>query len=70
MRGYIRRRGAVWELRAYVGRDPVTGRKKYLTRTFRGGKRAAEEVLAKFVTEVGGGTHAAQDATVADPIEQ
>ena len=33
---------------------PVTGRKKYLTRTFRGGKRAAEEALTKFVVEVGG----------------
>jgi len=48
----------------------VTGRKKYLTRTFRGGKRAAEEALSKFVTEVGGGAHAAQDATVSDLIEQ
>jgi len=57
-------------MRAYVGRDPVTGRKKYLTRTFRGGKRAAEEALSKFVVEVGGGGHASQDATVADLIEQ
>lgn len=70
MRGHIRQRGNAWELRAYVGRDPVTGRKKYLTRTFRGGKRAAEEALSKFVTEVGGGAHAAQDATVSDLIEQ
>jgi integrase len=70
MRGHIRQRGDAWELRAYVGRDPVTGRKKYLTRTFRGGKRAAEEALSKFVTEVGGGAHAAQDATVSDLIEQ
>lgn len=70
MQGHVRQRGEAWELRAYVGRDPVTGRKKYLTRTFRGGKRAANEALAKFVTEVGGGAHAAQDATVADLIEQ
>lgn len=70
MKGHLRQRGDAWEFRAYVGRDPVTGRKKYLTRTFRGGKRAAEEALAKFVTEVGGGAHAAQDATVADLIEQ
>jgi hypothetical protein len=54
MRGHIRQRGDTWELRAYVGRDPVTGRKKYLTRTFRGGKWAAEEALTKFVVEVGG----------------
>ncbi len=70
MRGHIRQRGDAWELRAYVGRDPVTRRKKYLTRTFRGGSRAAKEALAHFVTEVGGGTHAAQDATVADLVTQ
>jgi len=70
MRGHIRQRGDTWELRAYVGRDPVTGRKKYLTRTFRGGKRAAEEALTKFVVEVGGGGHASQDTTVADLIDQ
>lgn len=70
MRGHIRQRGDAWELRAYVGRDPVTGRKKYLTRTFRGGKRAAEGALSRFVVEVGGSGHASQDATVADLIEQ
>lgn len=70
MRGHIRQRGDAWELRAYVGRDPVTGRKKYLTRTFRGGKRAAEGALSKFVVEVGGGGHASRDATVSDLIKQ
>jgi hypothetical protein len=45
MRGHMRQRGDVWELRVYVGRDPVSGRKKTLTRTFRGGKREAEEAL-------------------------
>ncbi len=33
-------------------------------RTFRGGKREAGEALAKLVTQVSGGSHAAQDATV------
>ena len=70
MQGHIRQRGDAWELRAYVGRDPVTHRKKYLTRTFRGGKRAVNEALAQFVTEVGGGTHAAQDATVGDLVRR
>ncbi len=70
MQGHVRQRGDAWELRAFVGRDPVTQRKKYLTRTFRGGKRGANEALAKFVTEVGGGGHSAQDATVADLIRQ
>jgi len=38
MRGHIWQRGDARELRASVGRTPVTGRKKYLTRTFRGEK--------------------------------
>lgn len=70
MKGHLRRRGNAWELRAYVGVDPITSRQKYLTRTFRGGKREAEEALARFTTEVSGGGHAAQDATVGDLIRQ
>jgi integrase len=70
MPGHIRQRGDAWELRVYVGRDPTTGRKKYLTRTFRGGKRAAEQELAKLVVEVGGGGHSSQDTTVSDLIDQ
>lgn len=68
MRGHLRKRGSAWELRAYAGIDPLTNCQKYLTRTFRGGKREAEEALARFVTEVSGGGHAAQDATVGDLI--
>ena len=68
MRGHIRRRGNAWELRAYAGIDPLTKRQKYVPRTFRGGKREAEEALARFVTEVAGGSQAAQDTTVGDLI--
>jgi integrase len=68
MRGHLRKRGNAWELRAYAGIDPLTNRQKYVTRTFRGGKREAEEALARFVTEVSGGGQAAQDTTVGDLI--
>lgn len=68
MRGHLRKRGSAWELRAYAGIDPLANRQKYRTRTFRGGKREAEEALARFVTEVSGGGHAAQDTTVGDLI--
>jgi integrase len=37
----------------YVGRDPVTRRKRYLTRTVRGGKRDAQRALAALIVEVG-----------------
>jgi Phage integrase, N-terminal SAM-like domain len=49
MKGYIRRRGPSWELRAYLGRGPVPGRKRYATRSVRGSKRAAERVLRDMV---------------------
>jgi len=64
MRGHLRKRGDAWELRAYAGRDPVSDRKVYRSRTFRGGKRETEAALAKFVQEVEGGGHASADATV------
>jgi integrase len=70
MKGHLRKRGDAWELRVYVGTDPITNRQKYVTRTFRGGKREAEEALARLVTEVSGGGHAAQDTTVGDLIRE
>jgi hypothetical protein len=61
MRGHLRQRAAgTWELRAYAGIDPVTKRDKYVTRTFRGGKREAEDALTRLVLEISGGGHAAQ----------
>jgi hypothetical protein len=39
MKGHMRERSGGWELRVYAGRDSVTRRKRYLTRTVRGGKR-------------------------------
>ncbi len=62
--------GSAWELRAYIGVEPVSGKHKYATRTFRGGKREAAEALARMVTQVDGGGDAAHDATVADLIRQ
>ena len=58
MAGHARQRGnGTWELRAYVGRDPITGRKRYATRTVAArGKREADKALAAFVASVGAGT--------------
>jgi integrase len=56
MSGSIReRRPGVWELRAYTGRDPDTGKPRQVSRIFRGGKRAADQALARLVTEVADG---------------
>jgi integrase len=68
MKGHLRKRGESWELRVYAGADPVSGREIYRTRTFRGGKREAEDALGKFVQEVAGGGHAARDATLGDLV--
>lgn len=66
MRGHLRKRGSSWELRAYAGVDPITKRPTYATQTFRGGKREAEDALARLVSEVAGGGRASQDTTVGD----
>ena len=56
MRGHLRQRGTrTYELRAFVGRDPLTRRDRYKTRTFKGSKREAEQALAKFVLEMSQG---------------
>ena len=50
MRGSMRERSpGCWELRVFVGQDPVTGKLRYVSRTLRGGKRAASSELAKLV---------------------
>ncbi|HEY5111507.1 MAG TPA: site-specific integrase [Acidimicrobiales bacterium] len=68
MMDHIRQRGSAWELRAYSGTDPVTGRKKYVTRTVRGSRKEAERALVHLLVEVTGGAHAASDATVTDLV--
>ena len=53
MAGSMRQRGNdSWQLRVHAGRDPATGRKRYVERTFRGNKRDASKALAAMVAEV------------------
>jgi len=52
MPGSMRQRGEEsWQLRVHAGRDPITSRKRYVERTFRGNKRQASKALAALVTE-------------------
>ncbi|MCB0991030.1 MAG: site-specific integrase [Acidimicrobiales bacterium] len=53
-RGSIRlkREPDYWEVRAYAGRDPVTGRPRYVSRTVRGGKRQAQKLLTSLTSEL------------------
>ena len=59
-----------WQLRAYVGRDPVTGKPRQATRTFRGGERAAAKALAALVTEVEAGRFSRTTATVSQLLDK
>lgn len=71
MAGSMRQRGAnSWELRVHAGRDEATGRKRYVTRTVRGGKREAAKALASLVAEVERGTLSGRGGTVRELCER
>lgn len=66
MKGFMRQRGASWDLRVYLGHDPLTGKKRYATRTVRGGKREAQTALAEMITEAERGLTVCTTATVGE----
>jgi integrase len=68
--GFMRQRGGSWELRIYAGRDAVTGRKRWVTRTVRGGKREAQRALAAMVAEIDRGGTVRTTATVGELLEE
>ena len=52
MRGSKRKlKEGVWELRVDLGRDPITGKRKQVSRTFRGPARAADQALRDLVDQ-------------------
>ena len=67
--GHIRERTGAWEIRAFAGRDGVTGKKRYVTRTVHGGKRAAQRALTELLTEVASGKGAKTASSVGDLLE-
>lgn len=71
MRGHLRQRGAdSFQLIVYAGRDPVSGRDRYVRKAFKGSKRAAQQALARLVTEVGDGEHVGTEASFGDLLER
>lgn len=50
------RSSGAWQLRAFEGVDPISGKKRYRTRSFRGSKREAQKALNALVSEVDRGT--------------
>ena len=64
MPGRLReKRPGVWEVSVEAGRDPVSGRRRQLSRTVKGTKRQAQTVLNKLVSDADLGAHAGTDAT-------
>jgi len=46
------RSNSVYELRVYVGRDPLTGKVRHISRHHRGGPASADAALRKLVEDV------------------
>ncbi len=59
-----------WQLRAFEGVAPITGQKRYGTRSFHGTKRQAQKALNGLVAEVDGGVVAPSAKTVAGLLEE
>jgi hypothetical protein len=66
----MRQRGGSWELRVYVGHDPVSGKKRWAHQTVRGGKREAQRALAVMVATLGSRPVVPATATVEELLEQ
>lgn len=68
--GGIYRRGRSWRVVVYAGRDPVTGRKRQLTRTVHGTRREAERVRNEMLVSVDRGEANRTDTTMAELFER
>lgn len=67
--GHVTKRGEAWRVVVDAGTDPVTGRRRQLTRTVRGSRREAESVRNALLSEVAEGRAARTGSTVADLLE-
>jgi len=65
MPGSLRKRGNSWELRAYAGTDPETGKRNWVSATVKGSRRAAQQELIEFVSRVDYPRRMTSKATVA-----
>ncbi len=64
--GMRERAPGVWELIVEAGRDPVTGKRRQVSRVFRGNLRDAKKARAALLVEVGKGRHTGSRATLDD----
>lgn len=66
----MRQRGSAWELRVYLGADPVTGKQRYATKTVRAGKREAQRLLNEMKVEAERGRATRTTATVGELLDR
>jgi integrase len=60
----------VWEIRVALGRDPLTGSYRSVSRTIHGGKRKAREEIARIVNEASNGKFQGTKANLRQLTEQ
>ena len=70
MQGSMRRRGDSWQLRVYLGRDPLTGEKRWTSKTVKGGKREAQRALAAMAAAADGNEVASASGTVGELLDR
>lgn len=71
MKGSKRKRGAGWELRAYAGQDPVTGKKRWRSHTIPAcSARAADDALRDWCRTVARGRGGSGSTTLSDLIAE
>ena len=66
--GHIRQRGGSFQVLAYAGIDPVTGKRNYLTESTHDAKEA-DRILRRLLTQVDDQSHARTKATFAAAID-
>lgn len=70
MKGSMRQRGSAWELRVYLGADPVNGKQRYAAKTVRAGKREAQRSLNAMIVEAERGLATRTTATVGELLDR
>ena len=70
MQGSMRQRGDSWQLRVYLGRDPLNGEKRWVSKTIKGGKREAQRALASMVAAADDTGVAPSSGTVSELLKR
>ena len=68
--GMRERSPGVWELIVEAGRDPLTGRRRQVSRVFRGNLREARKARAELLVEASRGRHTGSRATLDDLFDE